>query len=91
MQVAGVREAAVVGAPDATWGERVVAFVIAAQGADAPEALRARVEAHCLASLAKFKRPAEIRVVEDVPRIGFGKIAKVKLRETLVAEQEARP
>jgi uroporphyrin-III C-methyltransferase len=36
-------------------------------------------------------RPAEIRVVEDVPRIGFGKIAKVKLREALVAEQEARP
>jgi crotonobetaine/carnitine-CoA ligase len=91
MQVAGVREAAVVGAPDATWGERVIAFVIAGEGAGAPEALRAQVEAHCLASLAKFKRPAEIRVVDDVPRIGFGKIAKVKLREALVAEQEQRP
>jgi crotonobetaine/carnitine-CoA ligase len=87
LQVAGVREAAVVGAPDAIWGERVVAFVIAADAGAAPQALRAQVEAHCLASLAKFKRPAEIRVVEDVPRIGFGKIAKVKLRDALAAEQ----
>lgn len=85
-QVAGVREVAVVGRPDDTWGEAIVAFVVAGAGADA-NALREAVAGHCAASLAKFKRPAEIRVVDDFPRVGFGKIAKVKLREMLAAEK----
>ena len=85
-QVAGVREVAVVGRPDETWGECVVAFVIPRNEACDREALRAQLEAHCRASLAKFKVPREIRIVDDVPRIGFGKVAKVKLRELLTAE-----
>ncbi|MFN3891650.1 MAG: class I adenylate-forming enzyme family protein [Beijerinckiaceae bacterium] len=85
-QVAGVREVAVVGKPDDTWGEAIVAFVIAGAGADA-DSLRETIAAHCAASLAKFKRPAEIRMVEDFPRIGFGKIAKVKLRDMLKSEK----
>jgi crotonobetaine/carnitine-CoA ligase len=85
-QVAGVREVAVVGKPDETWGEMIVAFVIPVAGADA-SALREDVAGHCAASLAKFKRPADIRIVDDFPRIGFGKIAKVKLREMLASEK----
>ena len=57
------------------------------EGASAGEALRAQLDAHCRASLAKFKVPREIRIVDDVPRIGFGKVAKVKLRELLTAEK----
>ena len=85
-QVKGVREVAVVGKPDDVWGEVVIAFVI--PGADIADrsALRDAITAHCASSLAKFKRPAEVRVVDDFPRVGFGKIAKVKLREQLVAE-----
>ena len=85
--VDGVREVAVVGRPDDTWGECVVAFVIPRDEACDREALRAQLEAHCRASLAKFKTPREIRIVDDVPRIGFGKVAKIKLREMLTAEK----
>ncbi|HEV2570777.1 AMP-binding protein [Methylocella sp. CPCC 101449] len=82
--VEGVREVAVVGRSDETMGEVVVAFVILTAGAEA-EATRARILAHCRACLAKFKVPREIHIVEDFPRIGFGKVAKVKMREQLNA------
>lgn len=82
--VEGVREVAVVGRSDETMGEVVVAFVILTAGADA-EATRTRILEHCRGSLAKFKVPREIHVVEDFPRIGFGKVAKVKMREQLNA------
>jgi crotonobetaine/carnitine-CoA ligase len=85
-QVSGVREVAVVGKPDETWGEAIVAFVIATAGAD-EASLKDAVANHCASSLAKFKRPSEIRIVDDFPRIGFGKIAKVKLREMLTSEK----
>jgi crotonobetaine/carnitine-CoA ligase len=82
----GVREVAVVGRPDDMLGEVAVAFVIlsADKQADA-EAMRTRIADHCRASLAKFKVPREVHIVEDFPRIGFGKIAKVKIREQLIA------
>jgi crotonobetaine/carnitine-CoA ligase len=86
-QVAGVREVAVVSRPDETWGEAIVAFVIAKDGAPEAARLRDNIVGHCAASLAKFKRPAEVRIVDDFPRVGFGKIAKVKLREILAAEK----
>ena len=86
-QVDGVREVAVVGRPDDTWGECVVAFVIPREETCDRAALHAQLESHCRASLAKFKAPREIRIVDDVPRIGFGKVAKIKLREMLTAEK----
>jgi carnitine-CoA ligase len=78
----GVREAAVVGRPDAVYGEVVAAFVELDAGAD-EAAIRARILAGCQASLAKFKVPREIIVVAELPRIGNGKIPKAKLRELL--------
>lgn len=46
----GVSEACVVGAPDAEWGEVVVAFIV---GAAEPSEL----DAHLLQRIARFKRP----------------------------------
>ena len=88
-QAPGVREVAVVGRPDEVWGEAIVAFVVPAASADA-HALRAAIVEHCAATLAKFKRPGEVRIVDDLPRVGFGKIAKVKLREQLAAEVDGK-
>ena len=61
----GVAELAVVGIPDAEWGELVCAVVVAAPGA-APslEALRA----HCASRLAGFKRPRRLELVGELPR-----------------------
>jgi 2-furoate---CoA ligase len=74
----GVREAAVIGAPDDRWGQRVVAVVVLDDEVTAEE-----LEAHCLASptLARFKRPREYRFVESLPKSPSGKILRRLLRE----------
>ncbi len=74
----GVREVAVVGAPDDRLGQRVVAFVVADEGAT-PESL----DAFCLASdrLARFKRPRQYRFVDELPKSPSGKILRRMLRE----------
>ena len=58
----GVREVAVVGAPDDRLGHHVVAVVVG-------EATAEELDAHCLASdtLARFKRPREYRFVRGAP------------------------
>lgn len=81
--VPGVRENAVVAGPHPNYGEVAVAFVVAAEGADS-DTLKGRILERCGASLARFKVPREVIVVDALPRVGFGKIAKVALRERLV-------
>jgi O-succinylbenzoic acid--CoA ligase len=77
-----VAEAGVVGAPDDTWGQRVVAVVRLAGApdlatADAVDTLRA----HCRAHLAGYKVPSEIRIAaEPLPRTASGKLRRAELR-----------
>ena len=64
-------------------GEVPVAFVTADAGAVlSPEQLTER----CGTMLAGFKRPREVRVVDELPRSTLDKVAKARLRELLVAE-----
>ena len=77
----GIKDAAVVGRNDATWGEVPIAFVeLENAGAD-PRAVREAVLEHCRNTLAKFKVPHDVVVLDELPRVGFGKLAKVKIRE----------
>ena len=70
----GVREVAVVGAPDDRLGHRVVAVVVG-------DATAEELDAHCLASpLARFKRPREYRLVAVLPKSASGKILRRVLR-----------
>ncbi|MGE5117920.1 MAG: class I adenylate-forming enzyme family protein, partial [Betaproteobacteria bacterium] len=71
-----VHEAAVIGRPDAEWGEIVVAYVVL----DAP-ATEAELDAHCLARIARFKRPKAYRFVDALPKNHYGKVPKTELRE----------
>ncbi len=59
-------DVAVVGIPDAQWGEVVCAAFVVRDGEDAPT-LEA-IQAHCESRLAKFKRPRRVEVVERIPR-----------------------
>jgi long-chain acyl-CoA synthetase len=78
----GVAEVAVVGAPDPQWGEVVVAFVVPEAGA-APTA--EAMDAHCLAQMARFKRPKQYRLVDALPKNNYGKVLKTELRARLRA------
>ena len=80
-----VIDVAVVGAPDDEWGERVVAFLVAAPGV---ELNVADVDQHCLDTMARYKRPKEYRVVSSLPRNGAGKIIKTDLRESLTTTDQ---
>ena len=72
-----VREAGVVGVPDAYRGEALVATVVVAEGG-------ALVEADLLAWLAarlvKYKLPSVLRFVDALPKTSVGKVDKNQLR-----------
>jgi acyl-CoA synthetase (AMP-forming)/AMP-acid ligase II len=74
-----VAEVAVVGVPDADWGEAVTAFVVAAGGADVD---LPRLQELCASRLSSFKKPKTIRVVDDLPKTATGKIARKAVRDT---------
>ena len=67
----GVREAAVIGAPDERRGEVPVAYVVTESGVDVNQ-LRER----CAQSLASFKAPRAIVRVDALPRNAMGKLQK---------------
>jgi acyl-CoA synthetase (AMP-forming)/AMP-acid ligase II len=76
-----VRAAAVVGRPDAEWGEAVVAFVVADDGAAPPSVTD--LDRTCLDHIARFKRPKEYRFVDALPTNNYGKVVKRELRDQL--------
>ena len=78
LQAPGVAEVAVVGAPDAEWGEVVVAFCVPQAG----HALQVEaLDAYCLAHIARFKRPKRYAVVDALPKNNYGKVLKTELRK----------
>ena len=73
-----VQETAVVGLPDAKWGEAPHAFVVLKPGsAAAPEELRAFTRDR----LAHFKCPHSFTFVTELPKTATGKIQKFVLRD----------
>lgn len=78
----GVEAAAVVGRPDAEWGEAVVAFVVA----DGEQPAVASLDRTCLDRIARFKRPKEYRFVDALPTNDYGKVLKRELRERVRSE-----
>lgn len=76
----GVAESAVVGMPDADFGEAVTAVVVPQPGAEVdPTALRLAARER----LAGYKVPKAIHVVDELPRNAMGKVEKEKIRRSL--------
>jgi long-chain acyl-CoA synthetase len=78
-EVAGVREAAVIGVADEQTGEAVVAYVVPAADVDAAMLAEA-VRDHVATRLARFKQPTRLEVVDELPLTATGKVQKGRLR-----------
>jgi fatty-acyl-CoA synthase len=74
-----VAECAVIGVPDATWGEVGRAFIVVRKGLrlDAAE-LRGYLDSR----LARYKVPKSVEFVADLPHNASGKLLKSRLRRT---------
>ncbi len=81
-----VQDVAVVGLPDAKWGESVLAVVVPRHGA---QVRHAELEAWCRERIAGFKRPRAYMLITEaqMPRTATGKIQHRLLREQVTASQ----
>jgi acyl-CoA synthetase (AMP-forming)/AMP-acid ligase II len=80
-----VADAAVIGLPDQTWGERVTAVVTLRPGAQAGAG---DIISSCRQRLAGFKTPKQVVFVDELPKTVSGKILKRELRDRLGASGE---
>jgi acyl-CoA synthetase (AMP-forming)/AMP-acid ligase II len=78
----GVVEAAVVGIPDETWGDRVHAVVAGRPGLEGQAVLD-----FASARLAGYKRPKSVEVWSELPKSGASKILRREIRERVIAAQ----
>jgi fatty-acyl-CoA synthase len=78
-----VKEAAVIGLPDAKWGERVHGVVVLRDGAVAAET---ELLEWCRERLAGYKRPRAIAIMRDgdMPRTATGKVQHRTLKNRLL-------
>ena len=73
-----VDSVAVVGVPDAYWGEAICAVVVPRAGATpSPDAL----ENHVRERISAFKRPRHVLFVDELPLTGNGKVDKLLVRD----------
>ena len=77
-QFPGVKEAAVIGIPDARKGEQPVAYLAAADGVTLDEKT---LHQFLRGKLADYKVPKQINIVSALPRNATGKILKTELRK----------
>jgi o-succinylbenzoate---CoA ligase len=73
-----VADVAVHGAPDAHWGERIVATIVLRPGASATAQ---ELAGYCHVRLARYKRPKAFRFSLDLPRTQSGKLLRRDLEE----------
>jgi len=74
----GVAEAAIVGAPDPVYGEKIIAFVVASRGVTLSEQ---EIINFMKTETSSFKVPSKIHFLEALPKTPVGKILKRELRK----------
>ncbi|MDH4172015.1 MAG: acyl-CoA synthetase, partial [Acidimicrobiia bacterium] len=76
-----VGDVAVIGVPDAEWGESVLAVVELQPDRVASDGLAAELIAHCRSRLANYKCPRAVDFVDRLPRADNGKLYKRRIRD----------
>jgi acyl-CoA synthetase (AMP-forming)/AMP-acid ligase II len=79
----GIADLAVVGIPDAQWGEVVCAVLVLERGGTAPDV--DAVRAHCQDRLASHKQPRRVAVVDAIPRTASTQQVQRRLLVELVS------
>ncbi|MCB9745403.1 MAG: AMP-binding protein [Alphaproteobacteria bacterium] len=75
-----VAEVAVLGRPDAEWGQRIVAAIVpTAENSYTEDDWLVRLRGHLEGQLADYKRPREILIRSALPRNALGKIQKHRI------------
>jgi len=82
----GVFESAVIGIPDADFGEAVTAIVVANPGCAPSED---EIIAKLKSEIANFKVPKRVHVVPELPRNAMGKVEKSVLRQRFARKEQA--
>ena len=77
-----VVEAAVIGMPDADFGEAVHAYVVVKDASVTSEDLHA----YCAEHLAKYKIPRQFEFLEELPKNTTGKILRRSLKDQALAK-----
>ena len=72
-----IDEAAIIGAPDEDFGQKIVAFVALKPG---QSATADDVSDFCKERLASFKKPEEINFIDELPKNPLGKVLKKELK-----------
>ncbi|PCI64507.1 MAG: acid--CoA ligase [Kordiimonadales bacterium] len=75
-----IAEVAVIGVDDERWGETGCVVAVLRDGA---KLNISEIRAHCVSSLAKFKHPNHIVVLDTLPRNATGKVKKFELRKSI--------
>jgi len=86
LEIEGVVEAAVVGLPDAKWGDRIHAVVAGRAGLDVQALL-----AHARARLANYKCPKTLEIWPALPKSAANKILRRVVRDQCVAASAVEP
>jgi long-chain acyl-CoA synthetase len=83
-QHSSVQDAAVIGVPDAVYGEAVAAFIELKPGTIATAE---EIVSHCRDLIAGYKKPKHVRFLNPLPRNSTGKVQKFELRKAFAAER----
>lgn len=77
-----IAEVAVVGIPDPTWGERIVAAIVAAPSKSA-DCTAEKLKAWAKERMAPYKVPRDFLLMNELPRNALGKVLKPELSKEI--------